>query len=95
MATIKKPKKAQNGATADSSSYFTNKRDEAKRIITAGSSLNLPTADQAKAFHTAVSDANSAEKARQRQKYKGKPGFDANGFPAKELKKGGKITKKK
>jgi hypothetical protein len=90
MATVKKMAKAQSGkATPDSTDFFEKRADRydkaASRLIRAGgyeSVLRMKkVADQAK------DDA-------WRQGFKGKPGYDANGFPSKK-KAASKLPMKK
>ena len=97
MATLKKiiesaprmrgslPKKAQNGvkATKDSTAYFNNQSRLSE--LKGATSNNL--SQSLKYF-------NASDKAKQdesRQKLKGKPGYDANGYPKK--KNGGSVAK--
>lgn len=95
MATIKK---AQTGikATKDSTAYFSNKatdlisntiRKDKNSAIRNGSknAMTDPTVKQD------YKDLSSANENRDRQKLKGKPGHDANGFPKK--KNGGSVAK--
>jgi hypothetical protein len=91
-------KKAQNGvkATKDSTAYFSNKatnlisntiRKDKNSAIRKGSknAMTDPTVKQD------YKDLASANENRDRQKLKGKPGYDANGFPKK--KAGGMIKR--
>ena len=87
MATAKKViKKAQVGikATADSTKYY---QDDAK--------LKLDVAQTQSKFGLKKASEQSAKEAREslvsasRQKLKGKPGYDANGFPIKKNKTSG------
>jgi hypothetical protein len=80
MATIKK---AQNGATKDSTAYYSNKA----RLSELKGALSNNPSEILKNFNA----SDKAKKDQSRQKYKGKPGYDANGFPKK--KNGGSIAK--
>jgi hypothetical protein len=83
MATIKK---AQNGAkTKDSTAYYSNK---ARLSELKGALSNTPS-EILRNFNA----SDKAKKDQSRQKYKGKPGYDANGFSKK--KNGGPIAKAK
>jgi hypothetical protein len=94
MATIKKIKKYQNAPgpikpTPDSSAYYKKEVNKATKNLSA--TYDKPTSysvTSAASNKLAAADKNLA-----RQKMKGKPGYDANGFPIKQ-KKGG-VTKKK
>jgi hypothetical protein len=90
MATIKKPiKKAQNGtATADSTKYYKDENEFQWKVAqTAAKFGNRKLADQY------VEKAGKSSKDAFRQKFKGKSGFDKNGYPLKKQKMGG-VTKK-
>ena len=78
MKTIKK---AQGGvkATKDSTAYFQKRMDEAYE--SAARNINSPKYSE-QAFKRAKQASSDAE----RQKLKGKPGYDANGFPIKKKK---------
>ena len=78
MRTIKK---AQGGvkATKDSTAYFQKRMDEAYE--SAARNINSPKYSE-QAFKRAKQASSDAE----RQKLKGKPGYDANGFPIKKKK---------
>jgi hypothetical protein len=80
MATIKK---AQNGATKDSTAYYSNKA----RLSELKGALSNNPSEILRNFNA----SDKAKKDQSRQKYKGKPGYDANGFPKK--KNGGSIAK--
>jgi hypothetical protein len=88
MATVKKIKKAQNGikATADSTNYF---RDKAYKA-----SLKYATADGLPAMKVFAKEEDKANEDKNRQKFKGKPGYDKDGFPEKK-KNGGKVMIKR
>jgi hypothetical protein len=79
------PIKAQNGvkATKDSTGYYANK---AKVFELKGATSNN--------LSQSIKNFNASDKAKKdqaRQKFKGKPGYDANGFPIK--KNGGTVAK--
>jgi hypothetical protein len=79
-----KIKKAQAGVkTADSTGYYANK---AKVLELKGATSNNPS--QISRYFNA---SDKAKKDQDRQKLKGKPGYDANGFPKK--KAGGMIKR--
>jgi hypothetical protein len=93
MATIKKIKKYQNSgkpikATSDSSGYYGNLSD--KKYSEGRSFVGKDNAKAAKLF----TEGTSAYSSKLRQANKGKPGYDANGFPIKKNKTGG-VTKAK
>lgn len=79
MRTIKK---AQNGAkTADSTSYFKGRaKDMAKQ------SLYAEAKGDKKLSNVYMDVASKATSDAERQKLKGKPGYDKNGFPIKKKK---------
>ena len=86
-------KKAQTGIvkpTKDSTKYYNDENkfqwDLAKNASKFG--LRGLAKEHAKKATQAGKDAF-------RQNFKGKPGFDANGFPIKKQKSGGKMTKAK
>lgn len=91
--TIKTIKKAQNGAkTKDSTDYFKGKAVEAvfergrtrdKNIINKSSASKKVQDDK-----RAVDKINNLNESLNRQSKKGKPGYDANGFPKKKAKNG-------
>lgn len=89
MATVKKTKKYQTGGgvkpTADSTSYYKKQGD-----IAAKQMANAPTAAGLAYGSRKIAEADANVK---RQKLKGKPGYDANGYPVKK-KTGGKVMKK-
>ena len=72
------------GATKDSTGYYGNK---AKILELKGATSNNPS--QISGYFNA---SDKAKKDQDRQKLKGKPGYDANGFPKK--KAGGSIKAK-
>ena len=78
---MKAIKKAQGGvkATKDSTAYFQKRMDEAYE--SAARNINSPKYSE-QAFKRAKQASSDAE----RQKLKGKPGYDANGFPIKKKK---------
>jgi hypothetical protein len=90
---MKKPvvKKAQMGKsvkpTADSTAYY--KKVESDAYESAARNMNSP-----KYSEQAFKRAGQAGKDVDRQSKKGKPGYDANGFPLKK-KNGGMIKAKK
>jgi hypothetical protein len=90
MATVKKVKKAQKGirATADSSAYYKNLAS--RYMEEAARSMGDHVNEKTKAAFKKSSEATSNE---MRQKRKGMPGYDANGFPIKKNKTGGKVRK--
>ena len=81
-------KKAQNGtkATKDSTQYFKNEKELRLDLAINQSKFGLPKAskENAKKAVQAINDGA-------RQAYKGKPGFDANGYPKKKM--GGMIKR--
>lgn len=88
-----KIKKAESGitegpgpkTTPDSSGYYKKQRNlAAKEMANATTSVGLTVGSNK------IAQAN---KNLNRQKLKGKPGYDANGFPIKKNKTGGKTTK--
>ena len=81
MATVKKIKKAQRGVTAtkDSSAYYKDENEFQWKLAENSSKFGMR-----KAAEEQMKNAKQAGKDADRQKFKGKPGFDANGFPAKE-----------
>ena len=83
-----KIKKAQSGikATADSTKHYT------RRLLSDMDMADRSSGDLKKVFNANV---NRDAKDLNRQKLKGKPGYDANGFPLKKQKCGGKTLKKK
>ena len=86
-----KVKKAQKGITAtkDSTGYFKNEVKKATKNLS--SKYDKPTS------YSEISSASNklaeASKNLKRQSQKGKPGYDANGFPLKKEKIGGKVRK--
>ena len=91
MATVKKIKKAQKGikATADSSAYYRN----LSRDYMQEAAWNMGDG-VGKKSRAAMDKSSEATRNEERQRRKGKPGYDANGFPIKKNKTGG-ITKAK
>jgi len=92
MATVKKVKKYQKSgppikATTDSSGYY---KDLDKKYVKASNSAYKKY--DVKGSFTAMSEAMKASANAERQKLKGKPGYDSNGFPIKKNKTGGKVT---
>jgi hypothetical protein len=87
MATVKKIKKAADGikATKDSTSYY---RKQGNKAAYEMSSAETPVGMSIASNKIAAATKNEA-----RQKLKGKPGYDANGFPKKKMRTGGKIKK--
>lgn len=83
-------KKAQMGKsikpTADSTKYFTNK------LL---SSMDMAMRSTGELKSTFNKKTDEAAKNLSRQSKKGKPGYDANGFPLKKKKNGGMIKAKK
>jgi len=81
MATVKKIKKAQRGVTAtkDSSAYYKDENEFQWKLAENSSKFGMR-----KAAEEQMKNAKQAGKDADRQKFKGKPGFDANGFPLKE-----------
>jgi hypothetical protein len=95
MAAIKKVIKAQKGktikATPDSSKYYKDENEFQWKLAETSSKFGMK-----KAADEQMKNAKQAGKDADRQKFKGKPGFDANGFPVKEkAKSGAKIKDKK
>lgn len=90
MAIIKK--KAQKGTsikpTADSTNYYLKKGEK-----NYGSFINSLEEKNNKKSTTYKRAADKAFDNAARQSKKGKPGYDANGFPKKKC--GGKVSKKK
>jgi hypothetical protein len=88
-----KIKKYQNSntplskATKDSSAYFKRQGDLAAQEMSDAFSKGTP------AVSAASNKIAKADKNLARQKNKGKAGFDANGFPLKKNKMGGKMSK--
>jgi hypothetical protein len=79
MRTIKK---AQNGAkTADSTSYFKGRAKDMAR-----QSLYAEAKGDKKLSNVYMDVASKATSDAERQKLKGKPGYDKNGFPLKKKK---------
>jgi hypothetical protein len=90
MATIKK---AQNGTkTADSTSYFKGRAKDMAR-----QSLYAEAKGDKKLSNVYMDVASKATSDAERQKLKGKPGYDKNGFPIKKkkAKSGATIAKAK
>jgi hypothetical protein len=99
MATVKKVKKAQGGTaqyksqwgkkTADSTKYYNDKAmDNLKAVV------NLRShGASAKDTEGYQKEQRQALKDRNRQRMKGTPGYDKNGFPVKKQKTGGKVKK--
>ncbi len=81
---------ANNAATADSTNYYKGKANYLNDAVSA----NL-LAGNLKGSVSALKARNKANKDRLRQKNKGESGYDSNGFPAKVLSRGGKVTKMK
>ena len=96
MATIKKAQKGIK-ATADSTLFFHNKvKDQFKNQAdlvrkTRNTGISLDDVYKSKQFVESKKTQVEAQNNQKRQKYKGKPGYDANGFPKK--KNGGSIAK--
>ena len=95
MATIKK---AQNGAkTADSTAYFSNKEKSLKSKITGERKL-LPDGSYSKGTQENLKNLKSMYEAKgnkERQSFKGKPGYDANGIQNKDERSANYAAKKK
>ena len=89
MATVKKVKKAQKGikATADSSAYYHNLSREYMQEAARNMGDHV-----GKKSRDAMAKSSEATRNEERQKRKGTPGFDANGFPLKKNKTGGKVS---
>ena len=81
-------KKAQNGtkATKDSTKYFKDEKELRSDLAITQSKFGLR-----KAAEENMKQARQALKDESRQAYKGKPGFDANGYPKKKM--GGMIKR--
>ena len=94
MATVKKIKKYQNSgaplkSSSDSSAYYKNLDKKYAKA-----SNDAYKKHDVKGSFSAMSEAMKASANAERQKLKGKPGYDANGFPIKKNKTGG-VTKAK
>ena len=89
MATAKKIKKAQTGVTAtpDSTEYFRRK------ALNKGKDLLFT--DRPGVIKAYKNDIEQSLKDMKRQKLKGKPGYDKDGFPVKEKAKSGAKIKDK
>ena len=83
MATIKKAQKGVK-ATPDSTSYYNKKADKA--------AYEMAAAKTPVEMSLASNRIAAADKSAKRQKFKGKPGYDKNGFPIKKQQAGG-VTK--
>lgn len=81
---------ANNAATADSTNYYKGK----SMFLNDAVNANLK-AGNLKGSIDAIKARNKANKDRLRQNNKGKSGYDSNGFPAKVMSRGGKVTKMK
>ncbi len=101
MATVKKVKKYQKSgppikATSDSTGYYRNKvKDVSGRILKEIPNLPLGKSSDPKEgqkMRDLVSEKKKLISNQLRQSKKGKPGYDANGFPIKKNKTGGKVT---
>lgn len=81
-------KKAQNGtkATKDSTKYFKDEKELRYDLAITQAKFGLPKAAKENAKKAVQAINNGA-----RQAYKGKPGFDANGYPEKKM--GGMIKR--
>lgn len=94
MATVKKVKKAQKGikVTADSTKYY---KDQEKSYRTLSKSEKGDT--EVSKFNKDFFDraAGKAVSDQLRQYHKGSSGYDANGFPIKKKKSGGKVMLKR
>jgi hypothetical protein len=99
MATVKKVKKAQGGTaqyksqwgkkTADSTKYYNDKAMDNLKAV-----LNLRShGASAKDTEGYQKEQRQALKDRNRQRMKGTPGYDKNGFPVTKQKTGGKVKK--
>jgi len=94
MATIKK---AQGGATKDSTEIFKSRvKNLSNKILK--ETPNLPSGKSSdpkdsEKMRSLVSEKKKALSDQLRQSKKGKPGYDANGFPLKKkMKNGGSLT---
>jgi len=89
MATVKKIKKAQSGvkATKDSSAYYKN--EQMQNYESASKNMSSPKYSES-AFKRAAQSGKDLD----RQKLKGKPGYDANGFAKKKAMKSGGMLKR-
>jgi len=97
MATVKKTvKKAQPGKkvkpTADSTAYFTKK---ATRDVQDATKIIREKGPSSKEYGEAFTKEMQSLKSIRRQSKKGKPGYDANGFPINKQKSGGKTMLKR
>ena len=86
---MKKVKKMQSGgkATADSTAYFKNKAKDDMKLAVVKSKYGLKN-EAEKNMKTAKESLTSAS----RQFYKGKPGYDKNGYPVKKMQNGGSLS---
>lgn len=87
-------KKAQKGvkATPDSTAYY-NK--EATTNVNRATKVLKEKGSNSKEYKTAFDKQIKSLQNIRRQAKKGKPGFDANGFPIKKQKSGGKVMLKR
>jgi len=85
---MKKLKKAQNGtkATKDSTKYFKDEKELRYDLAITQAKFGLPKQAKENEKKRVQAINNGA-----RQAYKGKPGFDANGYPKKKM--GGMIKR--
>lgn len=94
MAKIKKYQNSGKPlkATPDSSAYYKNQEDVFNKLAKSEKG-NSKVADFNRQYFK--SQSAKAVSDQLRQLHKGKPGYDANGFPIKKNKTGGKVTKAK
>jgi hypothetical protein len=85
MATIKK---AQNGATKDSTSYFKNKEKSFRQLSKTEKGDSEVSKFNKRFFEN---EAGKAVTSQVRQSHKGKPGYDKNGYRLK-MKNGGSLS---
>lgn len=84
-SSIKKYQKGGQPATSDSTAYYKKQGNKA--------AVEMANATTASGLRTASNKITAADKSVARQKLKGKPGYDANGFPLKKSKMGGSVKK--
>jgi hypothetical protein len=90
MVTIKKAQKGVK-ATADSTKFYTKKNiDDTRKADFAYNRFSPGSKEFNDASHTQLNSLKSLS----RQPKKGKPGYDANGFPVKKAMKAGGMLKR-
>jgi hypothetical protein len=85
-------KKAQNGvkATKDSTAYFKNKEKSLRQLAKSEKGISNVSKFNKSWFENKAGEAVTSQL---RQSQKGKPGYDANGFPKKKAKSGAMIKR--